>query len=471
VSTTMTVWRLSSPRQVNLDSKSPTAARVAAVGRTHFKTILALALGLRLGLVGVLLYRYPQPWVFTRTRDLAFLAQSLSSGRGLSSPFGGSTGATAFLAPGYPALVGLLFRLFGSYSLESALVLMVLQTLFAVLTVAAITHVARELFGSPVANLAGAFWAASPALVWLPVFAWETGLSTLLLIGMVLLALRCASKSSKGLWATVGACCGLAMLVNPSLMLALLGVVGWAAYQTRSVWRYEPLMGVFICVALFAPWPIRNALVLHAFIPLRSNFGYEVWQGNHAGGTGMFDSTLYPLNNRREYSDYAAKGELAYIREKSATAKNYIRANPDQFIKLIVKRVGLFWIGASEVNSRLLEWHAVATSLLGLLGLGALFAQKRATAMLLFLPLLVFPLPYYVTHPDFRFRIVLDPLLTILSAYAMVRFRAGNRTIERSANQHASQPGDDRRKHQLTDVIRSQEQGVAHDIGSDSQEE
>src|ERR1700722_11515157 len=184
-------------------------------GSLHIKTILALASVLRLGVVWIVLYPYPRTWAFTKTQDLTFLAQSLSSGRGLSSPFGGSTGATAFLAPGYPALVGLLFRLFGSYSLESALVLMVLQTLFAVLTVAAITHVARELFGSPVANLAGAFWAASPALIWLPFFAWETGLSTLLLIGMVLLALRCASKSSKGLWATVGACCGLAMLVNP----------------------------------------------------------------------------------------------------------------------------------------------------------------------------------------------------------------------------------------------------------------
>jgi hypothetical protein len=386
--------------------------------------ILALALVVRLGIVWIILYRYPRAWVFSKTQDLAFLAQSLSTGRGLSSPFGGSTGPTAFLAPGYPAMVGLIFRLFGSYSLRSALALMALQTLFAVLTVVVMMHVACELFGSPTANLAGGFWAVSPALIWLPVFPWETGLSTLLLMGMIALALRCVRKPSKGLWAILGAYCGLAMLVNPSLMLALFGVMGWTAYRTRSVWRYERLMCVLVPAVLFAPWPIRNALVLHAFIPLRSNFGYEVWQGNHPGGSGVFDSALYPLHNKREYSDYAAKGEVAYMGNKSAIARDYIRANPARFMRLSVKRVGLFWMGASEVNFRLLEWHAAATSLLGLLGLAALFKQKRATAMLFLIPLLVFPLPYYITHPEFRFRIVIDPLLTILGAYAIIRLNA-----------------------------------------------
>jgi hypothetical protein len=44
--------------------------------------------------------------------------------------------------------------------------------------------------------------------------------------------------------------------------------------------------------------------------------------------------------------------------------------------------------------------------------------------MLFLLPLLVFPLPYYITHPNFRFRLLLDPLLTILSAYAVYRLNS-----------------------------------------------
>jgi len=38
---------------------------------------------------------------------------------------------------------------------------------------------------------------------------------------------------------------------------------------------------------------------------------------------------------------------------------------------------------------------------------------------LFLLPLILFPLPYYITHAEFRYRLVVDPLLTILGAYAV----------------------------------------------------
>jgi hypothetical protein len=406
-------------------SQSRTKRSVATDGRVYTKTILAVAVALRLGVVWMVLSRYPRNWLFSKAPDLGFLAESLNSGHGFSSPFGGSTGSTAFLAPGYPVAVGLIFRLFGSYSFLSAGVLMALQILFAILNVAIIMHVARRLFGAPAANLAGAFWAVSLPIIWLPAVPWETGLSTLLLIGMLALALRCMDTRRMSLWILMGAYCGLAMLVNPSLMLALCTILGWTVYQTRSVRPYGPLMCSLVFLVVFAPWPIRNARVLHAFIPLRSNFGYELWQGNHAGATGIFDATLEPLQNKGEYSKYASMGEVAYMRDKSALAKTYICAHPREFLNLSAKRVTLFWLGTgTNVTSGVVELHIVTTSLLGLLSLVALFRQRRSTAMLFLLPLLVFPLPYYITHPDFRFRLVLDPLLTILAAYGVTRLHA-----------------------------------------------
>jgi hypothetical protein len=387
----------------------------------YMKTILFLALVLRLGIVGIILSRHPGAWLFRNMPDLAFLAHSLSSGHGLSSPFGGSTGPTAFLAPGYPAIVGLIFRLLGSYSLNSAAAVMLLQTMFAVVTVAVIMHVACRLFGAPTANLAGAFWAVSLPLIWLPVVFWETSLSTLFLVGMTALALRCLDKPGKGLWAIMGSYCALATLVNPSLMPALFASLAWTAYQTRSAWRCKTLLCLLVFLVFLTPWTIRNALVLHAFIPLRINFGYELWQGNRTGATGIFDATLYPLQNKQEYSDYTRSGEVAYMRNKSTIATDHIRAYPGEFIGLSAKRAGLFWIGASEADSKLVELHVAVTSLLGLVGLAVLFRQNQAMALLFLLPLLVYPLPYYITHTDFRFRIVLDPLLTILGAYALIQ--------------------------------------------------
>ena len=387
--------------------------------------ILALALILRLGVVGMVLASYPRNWLFSKAPDLGFLAYSLSSGHGLSSPFGGSTGPTAFLAPGYPAVLGLVFYLFGSYNFASAAVMMTLHTMVAVMTVGVIMHLGLRLFDATTAKLAGVFWAVSLPLLWLPAVLWETSLSILLLTGMVALALRCVDKGGPGLWAAVGAYCGLAMLVNPSLMLALLAILGWTVYQTRTASRYEPWMCLLVLLAVFAPWPIRNARVLHAFIPLRSNFGYEVWQGNHSGATGVFDATLEPLQNKKEYAVYAREGEVVYMRNKAIVAETYIRAHRGEFIRLSAMRVVRFWMGAgSKVNSGPIEVHAAVTSLMGLLGLAALFRRSSAVAMLFLLPLVVFPLPYYITHPDFRFRLLLDPLLTILSAHAAVRFNS-----------------------------------------------
>jgi hypothetical protein len=389
------------------------------------KAILVLALALRLGVVSMVLFLYPRNWLFSKSPDLVFLAQSLASGRGLSSPFGGSTGPTAFLAPGYPAVLGLVFRLFGGYSFAAGAVMMGLQTLFAVLTVAVIMHVSWRIFGAPAANLAGTFWAVSLPLIWLPAVLWETGLSTLLLIGMVALALRGVDKPTQGHWLVMGAYCGLAMLVNPSLMLALSAIFCWAVHQTRPLWRCGPWVCLLTWLAVFAPWPLRNARVLHAFIPLRSNFGYEVWQGSHPGATSVFDSTIEPLHNKQEYSDYAALGEVGYMRNKATLARTYIRAHPSEFIRLSAERVVRFWTGAGFAeNSGMVELHAVTTSLLGLAGLAALFKRRRAVAVLFLLPLLLFPLPYYITHAEFRFRLVLDPLLTILSAYAVTRVGA-----------------------------------------------
>jgi hypothetical protein len=390
------------------------------------RAILFLALVLRLAVVSMVLFRYPRNWLFSKSPDLVFLAQSLVSGRGLSSPFGGSTGPTAFLAPGYPAVLGLVFRLFGGYSFASGAVMMGLQTLFAVLTVATMMSVCSRLVGAPAAKLAGAFWAVSPPLIWLPAVLWETSLSILLLIGMVALALRCVDQRGATLWAVMGAYCGVAMLVNPSLMLSLLAIVGWTIYQTRPGWGYGPWMCLLVFLAVFAPWPIRNARVLHAFIPLRSNFGYEVWQGNHPGATGMFDRTIEPLGNKQEYTSYAAKGEVEYMRDKGTLARDYIHTHPGEFIRLSAERVARFWTGAGlAVNSGVIELHAVLTSLLGLAGLVALCKQRRVEdrgrAALFLLPLLVFPLPYYITHAEFRFRLVLDPLLTILGAYAITQ--------------------------------------------------
>ena len=389
--------------------------------RKNLLSILTLALFSRLIVMWIVFSSYPNDWLFSKTPDLALLALSISSGHGLSSPFGGFTGPSAFVAPGYPVMLSLIFRMFGPLSTSSAITLVAIQILFAVLTVAAMMRLGMRLFGQTTANIAGVYWSVSLPLIWLPLIPWESSLSALFLTAAVVLALRCVEKPSVELWGFTGAYCGLAMLVNPSLTLALLAILGWSAYHLRSGWRYSPVLAFILLLAVYAPWPIRNAVVLHSFIPFRSNFGYELWQGNHSGGNGNFDGNLAPPKNREQNFAYGSQGELIYMQGRSLVAINSICSMPGRFALLSAQRVVRFWTGSgSNVNSGYVEAYAVSTSVLGILGLVLLFKRNRPVATLFLLPLVLLPLPYYLTHADFRFRVLLDPLLTILAAYFFV---------------------------------------------------
>ena len=394
----------------------------ALIPRVYFKTILIVASVLRLGVAFIVLLSHPRQWFFDNAADLGYLAQSLSSGNGLASPFGGSTGPSALVTPGYPLLVALIFRICGPYSVLSATVVIGLQILFAVFTVSAIMHISNRLFGAMTANLAGGLWAVSLPLLWLPTLFWETCLSTLLLTGAIAFALCVRNEPNKSKWLLAGLYCGVALLVNPALSPALVAIFIWSAFQVRPRSFIHPMLGLVVMLLTFAPWPVRNLRVMHSPILSRSSFGYELWQGNRPGGDGTFDDSLYPLHSKPEYLQYASGGEVAYMREKSALAEAYIHAQPKGFLILTAKRIARFWIGTrGNENLVQVEVHTVGTLVFGAFGMLLLWRKNASVAALFLLPLILFPLPYYITDIRFRYRFVIDPFLTMLAAYAVTR--------------------------------------------------
>ena len=98
-----------------------------------------------------------------------------------------------------------------------------------------------------------------------------------------------------------------------------------------------------------------------------------------------------------------------------------MRAHPGEFLRLSGIRFLRFWSGAgTRDGSRIFVLHAVFTTALGGMGIWRLWQRRRfSVAVLFLLPLLLFPLPYYITHAEFRYRLVVDPLLTVLAAYAV----------------------------------------------------
>jgi len=284
-------------------------------------------------------------------------------------------------------------------------------------------RICRELLDDRTAILAGAFWAVSLPLLWIPTIFWETSLSACALPAMLLLALYCRRQPTINAWLLLGVSSAIAALINPALLPTLLAILAWAAWQTRRIARAAPLAGLLALLLLFSLWPIRNACRFHAFIPLRSTAGIELWMGNRPGATGFLDESIFPMDNKSELASYVAMGEVAYTRDKTTQAWDYIRAHPAIFLRLTLRRCFRFWSGTGSAGGPLIyELHALLTTLLGFAGLLFLYRNRsRAFAVLVALPLLLFPLPYYITHAEFRYRLNIDPLLTLLAAYAVTQ--------------------------------------------------
>jgi hypothetical protein len=406
--------------RANSKVKEPAALRPA-----HLAGVLGVGLLLRLAVLGLVLGQFSAHWFFSRGMEMGLLAQSIVRGAGLSSPFGPSTGPTAFIAPGYPLIVAAIFALFGVLSPASAVAVMTMQIAFNLLTILLIMRLAAALTSARMALLAGLFWAVSPPLMWLPTIFWDTSLSCCMVAAALVGALRLRRTARAVDFVLAGAFAAVAGLITSALLPTLLALLVWTAYECRKLAPYGLAWALLAFAILFSPWPIRNARVFHAFIPLRTTVGFELWMGNRPQATGFLDESVFPTFNAEELHKYIRMGEVAYVREKSAEARSYILAQPSRFVLLSLRRVVRFWTGSGNLSgSTVFIVHATVTTLLGLCGMVLLFRNHSPAAMAFLIPLVLFPLPYYITHAEFRYRLILDPLLAVLSVYAIDSFHA-----------------------------------------------
>jgi hypothetical protein len=117
-------------------------------------------------------------------------------------------------------------------------------------------------------------------------------------------------------------------------------------------------------------------------------------------------------------------GERAYMREARAEASAWIRDNPGTFAALGARRALFFWFGSpSEGPLAALTALLTVLAALGLRRLWpALETPKRAAFAI---PLLTFPLVYYVVIFMPRYRVPLTGLLLVLAGSATAGWAAG----------------------------------------------
>jgi hypothetical protein len=350
------------------------------------------------------------------------VAYSLATGHGFSSPFGGSTGPTAWLAPLYPGMCAIVFKIFGCFTLASGFVMLLINSLFSALTCISISRIGELTVGRKAGELAGWIWAGAVVFMYWPsTWVWEVSLSALLLSILFLQSLRLASSPNWRAWAGFGLLWGIAALTNPAL-LAFLPASG--LYPAYRLWRNHlpSLRLVAISALLFSvcisPWMIRNHVVFGKWIFIRGNAPFEFALGNYHYSTGFGWYGKHPTQNSLEHDQYERIGEVAYVAEKKQAALSFVKQYPGEFLALCAKRVAAFWVGSPltwELWWRYaLLWPLFALMLLGLI---AALAYRVNGGWLFFWLMFSYPITYYIVFSQPRYRHAIEPEMLLLGTY------------------------------------------------------
>jgi 4-amino-4-deoxy-L-arabinose transferase-like glycosyltransferase len=361
------------------------------------------------------------------------IAYSLAAGRGFSSPYWQETGPTAWLTPVYPVLVAGVFRVFGIHTPHSFFAIVFLNILFSAATCVPLFYLGKRVGGLGVASGAAWLWAIFPNAIIIPYeWVWDTSLAALLMATILWATLELADAQSLRAWCGYGLLWGFALMTNPSLGSLLPVLLGWAAYRA---WRRgelranRPLLVCAIAVLCCVPWTVRNYSEFHRFIPLRSNFPFELWLGNNE----QFDeqSQVVPAANpeRAEIRSYIHMGETAFMQDKWKKTTAFIRTHPKLEMILYGRRFVATWTGlekpiegfrdAESPLVRLVLINNTLAAIGGLCGIVVLFLRRDHCAFPLVAGPIVYPVIYYVTHTSLRYRHPIDPVMLLLAAIAV----------------------------------------------------
>ncbi len=361
------------------------------------------------------------PWDLppSPNRELGAIALSLVETGQFANPYVLETGPTAHLPPVPPAILALVYYLFRN-TLTTGYVYMgfIIATNSAMYAMA--PWIADKLGAGThagfIGGIIGAFLVESD---------WSThgeGLAGILLGLMLVAFLKRWSNARNSLFSSLmlGVGIGASFHVQPVLLLVFLGCfvfeIGWRKSNKRLAFTFFLALGVILaCV----PWAWRNYTVFHEFVFIRSNLGLELRMGNHEGGTAAMETMNFtrPQHPRTQFAE-ARKvqqlGEVEYMRQALHETLAWVWENPLEFLKLTFLRFIYFWFGPLYLQRT--AAFTTALTILAVLGVRRIFpvlSLPQRTVILV--PLLTYPLIYYLVPYMPRYRTPIDWLIFLLA--------------------------------------------------------
>lgn len=354
-------------------------------------------------------------------------------------------GPSAYFAPGYPYFLAGVDRLAGHTTPRGAVVepTRISQALLGTLIVALVGLVALEACGPAVAGTAMAMAAIYPVFVELSAILVVENLLTPLILGAVWAALRARrDRTHPYRWIlAMGVLLGLATLTHEDAAVTALPLA-WAAWsalpgRTLAARLAAPAALLATAVLVIAPWTIRNAIVLHTFIPVSDETGITL-RGTYNPTSAHNRAVPYKW---RIFFDVPADRAIARKAHTmtepelnsrlTSRALAYIADNPlaplrvayHNSVRLLELEGSFAWRAsayAMGLDRGVAEIGVYSFWALGILALCGAFTAgaRRAPPWLWVVPLLLWLSTALVNSETPRFREPVDPFLVILAGCA-----------------------------------------------------
>lgn len=362
------------------------------------------------------------------------VARSIVAGEGYSSPFlgvYGPSGPTAWVSPGYPLLISAALLVTGGSEPVAAAIMLAINALAGAFTCLAFFRLGSRCFNLAAGWIAAVLFAIYPASIFYSSwFIWPTSLSVCFLISFLAWIYAPPGREPKTL--LVGLVVGLFCLVDPKN--ALLLPIWWTTRFAHD-WRHpiqalpSGLRAAAVAALVLSPWIAFTAVNMGKPM-LRSNLGVELRRGNGpeawiAYNDPGYATIFHPGKLDAEFERYARLGELEYAAVSQKEALQFINEHPDRFLLLAADRFQRIWLGDSKRSEqgavglfKLWSLRLVVTA--GLLGIVVAWRSGFSIAPLLAV-LILYPLPYYLTHAHRRYGFPVEIVLLLFGSFLLSR--------------------------------------------------
>ncbi len=387
---------------------------------TLLVSVFGLALVSRLiGQVILGAYRGPTTWEYET------IASNILAGHGYTYQIMGQTYVASQSSPLYIYLAVVVYAL----TAHSQAALLVVQALLGAGAAVLCAWLALRLFSLPAAWLSGILVATHPAQI---VYAAELHALTLdvfLICAVVVAFVALPARPGALKLGLLGALIGLAALTRTTVLaLAPIGLLWLRHYRKVRFLSIGAAALLVAAIVVFAPWSIRDSVLLGQPVVLSSESPEWFWRGNNPNATGsswtadgrtMLEAADPAFRARIQAADEA---ERMTIYRDAAFA--YWRAEPAQAVRLYFAKLLAFW-WASPTTGILYPGLWVATynayylviaacAVLGLV-VGLRSERARPGVVLIVVALLLVSLTQSLFYVEGRHRWEVEPLMLVLA--------------------------------------------------------